>query len=398
MQPKKGRRIFVALDLTHASGRAHLNGFYRYADKQPEWDVRLVPSTEESYVNMVKEIVGSGIDGAIIKGECVQTIAETVFAAHVPVVSIDRPHSETPFKANTYVVNDNERIGLAAAKHFKRLGKFASYGYVPDPNDCEWSRIRGKAFFEAVANMLGEDDMRMYSPPPHCSAGETTFRAGLAKWLAEMQKPAAVFAAFDQSAAIVLEECREIRLKVPAEVAVLGVDDDSLLCEHTRPKLTSVRPNHEYQGFAAAKELHWLISHKRTGGPPRRPDIVVQHIGITDRDSMTYVPQGMRIVREINAYLNEYSLTPIRVSDIVAHARVSERLANRRYTQLTGHSIQEELLSRRLAEAKRLLDETPMSMSRIADRCGFKSQVVLAHLFRRRFKMSMSDWRNRQTG
>ena len=206
MERKKDKRILVALDLTHESGRAHLNGFYRYADKQPEWEVRIVPSTEASYAPMVKEIVAAGIDGAVIKGECVPVLAETIFAARVPVVSIDKPQRAGPRRANAYVVNDNARIGLAAAQYFNRLGRFAAYGFVPDPNDCEWSRLRGRAFTEAVAHLLGADTCRRYVPPPDDGTGAPTFRSGLSRWLAALPKPAAVFAAFDQCAATVPAE------------------------------------------------------------------------------------------------------------------------------------------------------------------------------------------------
>ena len=398
MQRKKDKRILVALDLTHESGRAHLNGFYRYADKQPEWEVRIVPSTEASYAPMVKEIVAAGIEGAVIKGECVPALAETIFAARVPVVSIDKPGRAGPRRANAYVVNDNARIGLAAAQYFKRLGRFAAYGFVPDPNDCEWSQMRGRAFTEAVAHLLGADACRRYTPPPDDGTGAPTFRSGLSRWLAALPKPAAVFAAFDQCAATVLEECRDNRLKVPSEIAVLGVDDDALVCEHARPKLTSIRPDHARQGYEAARELNRLMSRPGGGAMRRGGPLALTHIGITERDSTTFVPQGLRIVREITAYLDEHALTPIRVADIVAHAGVSERLANLRYSELTGHSIQEELINRRLAEAKRLLKETALPLARISSRCGFKSQIVLAHLFRKHVGQSMSDWRRARRG
>ena len=84
-------------------------------------------------------------------------------------------------------------------------------------------------------------------------------------------------------------------------------------------------------------------------------------------------------------------------SGTIAHAGVSARLANLRYSKATGHSIQEELVSRRLAEAKRLLSKTSWPMTRIATRCGFKSRVVLTHLFSAHFGMSMSAWRNSTT-
>ena len=98
-------------------------------------------------------------------------------------------------------------------------------------------------------------------------------------------------------------------------------------------------------------------------------------------------------MREANAYLDKHALEPIRVADVVAHTGVSARLANLRFSEATGHSIQAELVARRLAEVERLLSDTDCSMSRIATRCGFRSQTVLANLFASHLGMSMRAYR-----
>ncbi|MBQ3807596.1 MAG: substrate-binding domain-containing protein [Kiritimatiellae bacterium] len=377
MKPTIEKRIIVALDLTHQSGREHLDGFYQHSDRKGCWEVRLVPSTEESYAPIAKGIVERGVDGAVVKGECARSVADAIFSAGIPVVAIDRPHHSTPYKADAYVTNDNDNIGREAAGYFDELGRFASYGFVPDPNNCGWSQIRGKAFLSAMSERHRDAIVEKLDWP-------------VSERLAALPKPVAIFAAFDQCAATVLEICRELRLKIPKDVAVLGVDDDAIICEHTHPKLTSIRPDHVGQGFAAARELDRLLSGKAR----RRNDIVCRHIGITERDSTAVISPGVRIVREVNTYLDGHALKPIRVADIVAHVGVSSRLANLRYSEATGRSIQEELITRRLAEAKRLLEKTSWPMTRIATRCGFKSSIVLAHLFSSHFEMSMSDWRN----
>lgn len=110
---------------------------------------------------------------------------------------------------------------------------------------------------------------------------------------------------------------------------------------------------------------------------------------------LTALPKpAAQLVRNIIAYLDEHALEPIRVSDVVEHAGVSPRLANLRFSQTRGHSIQEELVVRRLKEAKRLLSGTEWSMKRIAERCGFKSQIILAHLFSAHYGKSMRQWRS----
>ena len=373
------KRILVALDLTHQSGREHLAGFYSFADKKSNWEIRLVPSTEPSYLPMVERFLADGVDGAIVKGECVLPLAKAIRKAGIPVVAIDRPHSQKEDVADVYVCNDNALIGRSAAQFFDTLGRFASYGFVPDPNNCEWSRTRGKAFLGACA-------------AKHRSAKTSSAKGDLTEWLAALPKPAAVFTAFDQCAVGVLEACRRTKLKVPKDVVVLGVDDDALICEHTRPKLSSVKPDSSGQGFAAAQALSRAL-HARGVSKKRSRTIVCPRLRIVERDSTATVPPAAQLVRNIIAYLDEHALEPIRVSDVVEHAGVSPRLANLRFSQTRGHSIQADIVERRLKEAKRLLSATDWSMKRIAERCGFKSQIVLAHLFSSRFGKSMRQWR-----
>ena len=373
------KRILVALDLTHQSGREHLAGFYSFADKKSNWEMRLVPSTEPSYLAIVEQFISEGVDGAIVKGECVLPLAKAIRKAGIPVVAIDRPHSQKEDVADVYVCNDNELVGRSAAQFFDTLGRFASYGFVPDPNNCEWSRTRGKAFLGACA-------------AKHRSAKTSSAKGDLTEWLAALPKPAAVFTAFDPCAANVLEACRKAKLKVPKDVAVLGVDDDALICEHTRPKLSSIKPDSSGQGFAAAQALSRAL-HARGVSKKRSRTIVCPRLRIVERDSTATVPPAAQLVRNIIAYLDEHALEPIRVSDVVEHAGVSPRLANLRFSQTRGHSIQADIVERRLKEAKRLLSATDWSMKRIAERCGFKSQIVLAHLFSSRFGKSMRQWR-----
>lgn len=265
----------------------------------------------------------------------------------------------------------------AAARYFESLGRFASYGFVPDADNCEWSQIRGRAFAEELDERLGGVSVSVASAP-------------LADWLLSMQKPAAILAAFDQCASQLLDIGRAHKLKIPGDVIVLGVDDDALICEHTRPKLSSVKPDHEQQGYTAAKALDDILRRRKPCGGTT---VVCPYVGITERDSTTIVPPAVHLVREAKSYIAAHALERIRVEEVVRHLGVSARLAQLRFSQAIGHSIREELILRRLNEVKRLLAETPYPPRRIARRCGFKSTIVLAHLFRSHEGCSMRAWR-----
>lgn len=151
MKAKTEFRIVVALDLSLQSGRERLDGFYRYADRKGNWEVLIVPNVEASSGPMMKDIVGSGIDGAIVYGACAAPVTGAIFSAGVPIVAIDRLHHPTRRAADAYVLSDNKAFGREAARYFDSLGRFAAYGFVPDPDGREWSKARGKAFMTAVA-------------------------------------------------------------------------------------------------------------------------------------------------------------------------------------------------------------------------------------------------------
>lgn len=377
MKKKNSFRILVVLDLVLQSNREQLEGFYRHAESKSNWNVQIVPNLEESGCVMVKGIIREGIDGIIVKSDCPASMSDVIFAAKVPIVFVDRPSQQVVRTAHAYVSHDNRSLGRMAAQYFDSLGRFAAYGFVPDPEGHEWSKVRGKTFMAEMSRR-------------HKDANVSELRGPITEWIAAQPKPFAVFAAFDRCATAVFNACRTLHLAIPKNVAVLGVDDDALICEHTRPKLSSIRINTVMQGFLAAKELDRILS----GRPRRRAPVSCQHLGISERDSTAPVQPGLRVVREVNAYLDKHALKPICVADVVAHAGVSARLANLRYSQSTGHSIQEELVSRRLEEAKRLLVQTSWPMTRVAIRCGFRSQGVLSNLFSAHFGMSMRSYRN----
>lgn len=375
MKPATVKRILVALDLTHQSGREHLEGFYRYADRKKNWKILLATSMEESNIPSIKNILNDHIDGAIIKGRSIASLIDPARPGSLPLVVIDKPSAIHGIPVQ--VGNDNTAIGLAAANFFASLGRFASYGFVPNENNSTWSQIRYKAFADSIS--------ARYKGTAVSVASES-----LSEWLLSLRKPAAVFAAFDFCGCQVLDCCRDNKLKVPRDIVVLGVDDDKLVCEHTRPKLSSIHPDHVRQGFIAAKELDKLMSsHKKT----KEKSILCPQLSITERNSTSFVPPAVHIVREAESYIATHALKGVRVEDVVRHLRIPTRLANLRYSQATGHSIRDELVRRRLTEAKRLLAETKYAQKQVALMCGFKSTIVLSHLFHAHFGMSMRDYR-----
>ena len=295
-------RILAALDLSHQSGREQLSGIYQYADTNTHWQISMVPGTESIYAAIINRMIASReIDGAILKAD-VPSVADHMAGSDVPVSFIDMPRSPTLHmrRNSAFILNDNAAIGEAAADHFCSLGRFASYAYLPPNLELEWSRVRERAFFARLA----ENGRKGFAKPPsHYGEDFEYAQRELAEWLAALPKPVAVFASFDMLAAHVVACCREMGIAVPDSVAVIGVDNDRIVCEHSRPQISSIRPNHEMQGFEAARQLDRLLWSRRTRA--KATIVCCPHLGIVERGSTAALSPGLQLVERARAYIRE---------------------------------------------------------------------------------------------
>lgn len=385
---KPSLQILVIMDMTYQSGREQLAGIYRYAAHKPGWDIHL--RTDSEFKSIDEQALEGKIDGIILKnGTSLPAIAK--FFGKLPIVLIDRPHDrEIKSRRTAVITSDNVNVGRAAADCLLSLGRFATFAYVTDEYDYEWSRDRYRGFADTLAS---KGLSPAFFARPKGATDDEEIRC-LADWLKSLQPPMAVFAAYDSRARIVLDACRKSQLAAPRDVAILGVDNDLLICENSRPRLSSVKLDNEGQGFIAAKSLDSLLRGKSKGFAN---PILCPHLKIVERESTAPVAPATYLVERIGELIDAKACDGIRVEDIARELGVSYRLAILRYQQLKGQSIREALICRRLAEVQRLLKDTSYPMVRIARLCGFKSNVVLSHLFTRRFGVSMGEWRLRNS-
>lgn len=385
MHAKPTKEILVIMDITYMSGREQLSGIYRFASRKPNWRIQLRTDTEFQPINTLD--LSGQVDGIILKmGKSLKAVSDYAGDA-IPVTLIDSPHDcDAQPKNSAVVISDNLNVGKAAAEHFIALGRFATYAYVADPCDYEWSRDRYRGFSTTLESHGYKTEC--FHQSEGISAQEDVVE--LATWLKSFPKPIAVLAAYDVRASHVLEACQKNRLAVPRDVSILGIDNDPLVCENTRPRLSSIKLDNEGQGFAAAQVLNKLLSRKspRPAGPIQCP-----HLRIVERESTAPVIPATYLVERALKIINDHACEGLRVSEIAKELDVSYRLLILRFKQICGITIREALIKQRLEEVKHLLKTTNYSTVRIARNCGFRSSVVLAHLFTRRMGCSMGRWR-----
>lgn len=381
------RRIAVALWMNSTSGRDILSGIFRYAKTRVGWDIRLIQLPNATHPERIRRLAAEGVDGLITGDLSNVAIRETVSETDVPVVLIG-PHMEIPRPAGgivSFVNCDDSAIGELGARHFLSLGSFSSFGFLHAGTDPSWHDMRERGFRDALA-AIGRECSCFKSPT---EPDDRIDRTRLADWLQSLPKPAAVMAFYDPLAVQVLDACRELGIAVPGQVSVLGVDNDGLLCEFATPPLSSIQPDHERAGYLAARELHALMSSAR-----RKPRTLVSPvIGIVERESTRPLTPSAHLVRKALEFIKTNAAKGIGVKDVVAHLKISRRLADLRFREIEGRTILQAIETRRLELAERALTETERPVKAVARESGYRNVKTFEAAFRRKHGLSPSAFR-----
>ena len=386
------RRILVAIPTNGPDGRLRAAGVLKYANTRTNWDLRIVSSRTAFNDDEVHELLGGGLDGCILAAYT--PAVEELLRRRIPtILALENMHQQLGGRPNCLsVLMDNHEIGRLAAEHFKSLGRFASYAFIPAPPRIPWSLERKAAFFENADKRaeffeFPESDFEMINMTGE--AGIQVRTAELAEFLKHLPRPAAVFAANDLLAVQVVKSCREAKIKVPSSVAVLGCDNNELLCQGERPAITSILPGFEKAGFAAARALDALIH----GKPPASNVLRIPGAALVPRSSTTTLPPAVAVVDAAMDFIKAHALDGISTADVIAHLRVSRSLLDLRFRQLRNGSVMDAILAIRLAAVRERIEKTDRKFIAIGAECGFRNPDYLKRLFRKRFGMSMREWR-----
>ena len=377
-------KILVLNDLSLRGGRDIQRGIFEYLDQTGcDWDLRLIP-TDEAHLVFNSEIP-SAIDrcaGVILTVELDPSIMDSLAASAIPTVAVGIRHAKLEARTHSiaFIRNDNLSIGRLAAEHLLSLGKFNSYAFIPArgiPQSQYWSDERRAGFVRA----LQKANVKPLIPPDG---------ADIIPWLSALPKPAAILAAYDTLGAEISHACTEANIRIPQSVAILGVDNDDLICRQCHPALSSVLPGHHEMGYAAARELHRLMTRKSERAHPRI--FVIPPKDIIVRDSTRLLPPAAILVRRMKDFIRFNATKGISVSDVVRHVRVSRRLAELRFQETEGLSLRKAIEARKLALAQHLLARGNRSVTTIARECGFTSGNQLTRVFKLRYGQSIRDW------
>jgi LacI family transcriptional regulator len=200
----------------------------------------------------------------------------------------------------------------------------------------------------------------------------------IARWLKSQPHPLAVFACNDVRAQQVLNACREHGIRVPEDVAVIGVDNDNVLCQLCDPPLTSIEPDTETLGYNAAKALAQMMRKQSV----ERPFTAVPPRGLVERASTDVIAVGDPVLAEALRFIRSSVSQGIAVKDVLAHLNRSRTDLENRFKQALNCTVYEEIFRRRMTLVGRLLRETELPLREVANKAGFTTAAHLCRLFR----------------
>lgn len=285
------------------------------------------------------------------------------------------------------IVADNDAVGRLAAEHLVNCGfnRFAYCGFEDRP----WSQERSESFGRWVGQAGFEAKFffkksrlrrwREFEREQHL----------LVDWLKSLSKPIGLMAGNDVCGRQVIEACKVAGLQVPDEVAVIGVDNDELICDLTDPPLSSIVMNTEKAGYEAAELLDALMAD----GKMASQNIVVHPTHIVSRQSTDILAIEDRDVAEAIRFIRQHAKDAIQVIDVVSHIAMSRRNLELRFQKVMGRSIYSEIKRVRIQQIIQMLAETDLSILQIALKLNHPSEKHIARYFKQKTGMSLQDYR-----
>ena len=315
-------------------------------------------------------------DGIIASLNHNKSLVAFVKKAQVPVVdlSIWRDDIDLP-----RVVADNSAIGLLGAEHFLNMGH-QHYAWFALNNDPV-----GQMRYVAYSERLAKSNLK-------CIRLDSTLckdAAYMIKRLQKLPKPCAIYSKSDNDAAWLFNVCMDANLRVPEDIAILGTDDNRLICENQAVPLSSVRHDLKTIGYEGANMLGKLMSGQKL----KKTLKLISPSGITIRQSTNALAVTDPLIRKLLKYLKTNFRRSIGTEEVAEIFGVSRRNLEKRFRKNMHCSLHEYLINIRINEAKRLLQFTSEPIENIAALTGFCHAPHFSNTFKKKTGVSPSNYR-----
>jgi LacI family transcriptional regulator len=379
-------QVLLLIETSKMYGRGLLEGVGRYVAAHGPWSVYFEERALDDPLPLwFHQWRG---DGVLVRGNST-AMARALRAKRIPVVETDPKITGFGFP---FLYTDDGAVARLAVEHFLDRG-FQNLAYC-GVSRTRWSRLRRDAF---LAELRRRRLMAKVFWLPANLRHQTwpRQRKALTDWLNGLSKPVGVLAENDICGMRLLDVCRHAGVSVPDQVAVLGVDNDPVICDLTNPPLTSVDLNVQRIGYEAAALLDRLMAGQKA---PQRRETTIEPLGIVTRQSTDTLAVDDEDVADALRYMRQEACEGIDVRDVLRAVPISRRTLERTMRRLIGRTPKEEILRLRLERAKDLLKTSDLPIARISQKAGFRTVNYFANVFRRRLGLSPRQFRRQSRG
>lgn len=366
------RRVALLIETSSAYGRDLLSGVLRFMRTHDEWSVFLEQrDLWKKPPGWLTDWQGDGI----ISRATTPALLEAVRRNTVPLVDTTDRHGETTVPA---VRSDDAAIGRMAAEHLLDRG-YQHFGFCGFKGEA-WSVRREQAFVEVIRSRNGAD-CRIFNSRWHGPLAQPweVEQDDLLHWLRQFDAPFAVMGCNDVRGQQIIDACSKLELSVPEQAAVLGVDNDDLLCRICSPPLSSVIPNATLVGYRAAETLSNLMQGIDVGCQPQ----LIKPLDVAIRQSTDVVAIGDRRIAAAVGFIRQHACRGLSVEEVVRHAAISRSTLERQFRSYFQRTPQQEIRRVQVKRAKELLISSELPAERIAIRCGFEHPEYFYVVFKR---------------
>ncbi len=380
-------KIILLIDFAEEYSKSLLKGIARYSREHGPWIFCRMPLYQRETIGIggilewALEWEANGIIGQLYNDPKIDLIVK----AGIPVIAQD---FKERFTNLPNITGNHYEAGVMGADYFLKKGfkNFAFYGF----SDIVWSRERAEGF---------EDTIRAAGHEVHyfehrmSRTGELWFYkpSSLSQWLKSLPKPIALMACDDNQGQHITEACRHSDIRIPEEVAVLGVDNDEMICEFSDPPLSSIGQDAEKGGYDCARLLHHMIEN----GTSDFYDIVVKPTQVITRQSTDIYATNDDDIASSLKFIHQNIEKNLQVDDVVKQVPLSRRALEKRFQQMTGLPIYKYIFNLRMEKFTTRLLETDMSVFEIAMDLGFNDSKNIARQFRQLKGCTPLEYRKR---
>jgi LacI family transcriptional regulator len=379
---KKRKRVALIIETSNEYARGLLHGVRAYIREHEPWAIYLGEQSRGDVPGWLKGFDG---DGIIARIETKQ-IARAVKEAGLPAIDVSaaRHVPELP-----WVETDNRAIASLAADHLLERG-FRHFGFCGVPA-FDWSNERRDEFVKR----LGASGHGCSVYPATSGARAAAWpswvdeQPALEAWVRSLPKPCGIMACYDIRAQQVVEVCRTLGIAVPDEAAIVGVDNDELLCDLCDPPLSSVAPDTDQTGYLAAKLLARMMTGKKVPADAH----LIAPIGLITRGSTDVLAIADRDITAAVRFIRDHACEGIGVEDVLAIVPLSRRVLDKRFRELIGRTPHEEIGRLQVERVKVLLKETDLPLAAIAQRSGFTYVEYMSVVFKKKVGLPPREYR-----